>query len=224
MAVSDRYVVVKDPDTKELIIYDFTSQQTVKSVVHHELYDQAHRVLNIYVYAKSPAIYTKPVCKQHEELLDRACKKCDRLICVECDVHGTDCTDKRDGSLLSMNLVTVPSSLTFISEHETTSQCVSACYRQNGNLLKYKMEIGQLVELWTCDDVEDGDSLCTDSNGLIYVTTTSLKKIYVVSSQGELLQILSHDKLPSVLAGVPSIRDGVIAVPGWNDNKLCLLE
>jgi len=48
--------------------------------------------LDIDVYKKSPAIYTKPVCEQHEEILDRACKKCDRLICVECDVHGTDCT------------------------------------------------------------------------------------------------------------------------------------
>jgi len=32
------------------------------------------------------------VCEQHEEILDRACKKCDRLICNECDVYGTDCT------------------------------------------------------------------------------------------------------------------------------------
>jgi len=31
--------------------------------------------------------------------------------------------------------VTVPSSLTFISEHETTSSCLSACFRQNGDLL-----------------------------------------------------------------------------------------
>jgi len=39
---------------------------------------------------------------------------------------------------------------------------------------------------------------------------------------GELLQTLSHDKLPS--AGIPSIRDGVIAVPSWGVNKLCLFR
>jgi len=48
--------------------------------------------IDIEVYKQSPATYTKPVCEQHEEIVDRACKKCDRLICVECDVYGTDCT------------------------------------------------------------------------------------------------------------------------------------
>jgi len=46
----------------------------------------------------------------------------------------------------------------------------------------------------------------------------------VVLFTGELLQTLSHDKLPSDYTGVPSIRDGVIAVPGWSDNKLCLFR
>jgi len=53
-----------------------------------------------------------------------------------------------------------------------------------GKLQKYEIDNGQLVELWTCNDFEDGDSLCTDSNGLIYVAAKSLKKIYVVSFQG----------------------------------------
>jgi len=48
--------------------------------------------IDIEVYKQSPATYTKPVCEQHAEILVRACKKCDRLICVECDVHGTNCT------------------------------------------------------------------------------------------------------------------------------------
>jgi len=48
--------------------------------------------IDIDVYNQSPAIYTKPVCEQHEEVLIKACKKCDRLICNECDVHGADCT------------------------------------------------------------------------------------------------------------------------------------
>jgi len=51
-------------------------------------------------------------------------------------------------------------------------------------LQKFKIENGQLVELWTCNDIEDGYHLCTDSNGFIYVTTRFWKKIYVVSSQG----------------------------------------
>jgi len=51
-------------------------------------------------------------------------------------------------------------------------------------LQKYKIENGKLVELWTCDDIKGGYSLCTDSDGLIYVSTGFLKKIYVVSSQG----------------------------------------
>jgi len=51
-------------------------------------------------------------------------------------------------------------------------------------LQKFKIENGQLVELWTCNDIKDEYSLCTDSNGFIYVTTRFWKKIYVISSQG----------------------------------------
>jgi len=102
MAVSDRYVVVRNPDTKELIIYDFTSQQTNKSSYY---------------------------------------------------LHGLQFLP--DGSLLGI------------------------C---KGKLQKYRIENGQLVEIWTCDDFKNGHSLCTDSDKLIYVSTRSLKKIYVVSS------------------------------------------
>jgi len=45
----------------------------------------------------------------------------------------------------------------------------------------------------------------------------------VICFTGELLQTISHDKLPSEYIGVPSIRDGVIAVPGWRDN-MCLFR
>jgi len=41
---------------------------------------------------------------------------------------------------------------------------------------------------------------------------------------GELLQTLSHDRLPSEFAGIPSVKDGVVAVPGWKKNKLCLFR
>jgi len=103
--VSDRYVVVGNPDTNQLIIYDFTSQQTTKV-----------NFLNLLGLQFLP-----------------------------------------DGCLLGV--------------------CGS-------KLQKYKIKNGQLVELWTCDDLKGGYSLCTDSNGLIYVLAQSLKKIYVVSSQG----------------------------------------
>jgi len=104
MAVSDRYVVVRNPDIKELIIYDFASQQTNKN---------------------------------------------------SCYLLGLQFLP--DGCLLGV------------------------C---KGKLQKYRIENGQLVELWTCDDVKCGYSFCTDSDGLIYVAARSLKKIYVVSSQG----------------------------------------
>jgi len=105
MAVSDRYVVVTNPDTSQLIIYDLTSQQTEK--------------------------------------------------------------------ISSMNLL----GLQFGPDNNLLGVFGS-------KLRKYKIENGQLVELWTCDDIRDGYSLCTDSDGLIYVVGRSSKKIYVVSSQG----------------------------------------
>jgi len=40
---------------------------------------------------QSFAIYTKPVCEKHGEILIKACKKCDRLICNECDLYDADC-------------------------------------------------------------------------------------------------------------------------------------
>jgi len=60
--------------------------------LHKALYNESHDEIDIEVYKQAPATYTKPVCEQHEEVLIKACKKCDRLICNECDVHGTDCT------------------------------------------------------------------------------------------------------------------------------------
>jgi len=102
MTVSDRYVVVKNPDTRQLIIYDFTSLKTRKT-------DQYLLFIQFLP----------------------------------------------DGNLLGVG---------------------------EGKLQKYRIENGQLVELWTYDDIEDGYNLCTDSDKLIYVSTESLKKIYVVSS------------------------------------------
>jgi len=108
MTVSDRYVVVENPDTDQLIIYDFISQQT--------------------------------------------------------------------GKINSLNLLGL--------QFGPDSSLLGAC---GSKLKKYKIENGELVELWTCDDIKDGYSLCTDSDGLIYVTAKFLKKIYVVSSEGTVI-------------------------------------
>jgi len=53
-----------------------------------------------------------------------------------------------------------------------------------GKLHKHQIGAGQLVKLWTCNDIKGGYSLCTDSDRLIYVLAKSLKKLYVISPQG----------------------------------------
>jgi len=84
-----------------------------------------------------------------------------------------DFTSQRTEKISLMNLL----SLQFLPDG-----CLLGVFESK--LKKYKIENGELVKLWTCDDIEDGYSLCTDSNGLIYVTARSLKKMYVASSQG----------------------------------------
>jgi len=48
--------------------------------------------VDIDVYKRSPASYDKPMCEHHQEVLVRACQKCDKLICFECEIDGEDCT------------------------------------------------------------------------------------------------------------------------------------
>jgi len=57
---------------------------------------------------------------------------------------------------------------------------------------------------------------------MYYGVQPEMRSQQVPCFTGELLQTLSHDKLPP--AGVSSIRDGTMAVPGWDDNKLCLFK
>ncbi|KAF6022585.1 hypothetical protein EB796_019110 [Bugula neritina] len=55
-------------------------------------------------------------------------------------------------------------------------------------LVKYKIENGKLTTVWTCDDVTDGSKVCSDSNGLIYVSTKhNLKTVYIISPGGKTL-------------------------------------
>jgi len=107
MAVSDIYVVVNPPDTKELIIYDSMTKQT--ETVHPDVYPLGLHFLP-------------------------------------------------DGHLLG----------------------VGEC-----KLTKYKVENGKLTKVWTCDGVTDGYSVCTDSNGLIYLSTLTDKTICIISPIGK---------------------------------------
>jgi len=52
----------------------------------------SHKVVDIDVYKSSPKNFNKPTCEHHQEVLVRACKKCDKLICFECEIDGEDCT------------------------------------------------------------------------------------------------------------------------------------
>jgi len=56
------------------------------------MYGESHKEVDIDVYKRSPASYNKPTCEHHQEVLVRACKKCDKLICFDCEIDGYDCT------------------------------------------------------------------------------------------------------------------------------------
>jgi len=106
MSVSDRYVVVNHPDTKQLIIYDFITKQT--ETIHPD----------VYLFG----LHFLP-----------------------------------DGHLVGPG---------------------------GYKLIKYKIENGKLTTVWTCDGVTDGYSVCTDANGLIYVSGKGLKSLYIISLSG----------------------------------------
>jgi len=121
MAVSERYVVASHPDTKQLIIYDFTTKQT--ETIHPDVYPRGLHFLP-------------------------------------------------DGHLLG------------VDEYK---------------LIKYKLENGKLTKVWTCEDLADGYSVCTDSDGLIYVSGQNLKSIYIISSSGT---VCNKNKLEYIAHGM----------------------
>jgi len=52
-------------------------------------------------------------------------------------------------------------------------------------LFKFRIDNGNLTPIWACEEMVKSSGLCTDSNGLIYVTTyDSLKTMYIVSPEG----------------------------------------
>jgi len=56
----------------------------------------------------------------------------------------------------------------------------------------------------------------------IYLPTQS-EEIAFLYFTGSLLKKLVHDKLPKFV-GVISFQDGILAVPCWSVQKLCLFE
>ena len=76
------------------------AQSTGLFLVHHSIFQRhngyfgdEHRVISIEVYESSPAKYKKVFCEHHStEVLVKACKKCDRLTCVECDISEEYCS------------------------------------------------------------------------------------------------------------------------------------
>jgi len=57
-----------------------------------------------------------------------------------------------------------------------------------GKLIKYKIENRTLTTVWTCDDVTNGNKVCSDSNELIYVSAkNNLKTVYIMSPGGKTL-------------------------------------
>jgi len=108
MVVSEGYVVVNHPDTKQLIIYDFITKQT--ETTHPDVFPVGLHFLP-------------------------------------------------DGHLLGVG---------------------------GGKLMKYKVENGELTTVWTCEDVTNGNRVCSDSIGLIYVcTNNNLKTVYIISPEGK---------------------------------------
>ena len=53
---------------------------------HFDYFGGEHEVLSIQRYEQSPNKYKKVFCEPHEkEVLVKACEKCDKLICYDCD-------------------------------------------------------------------------------------------------------------------------------------------
>ena len=56
-------------------------------------FGEEHQVVSIEVYDSSPGKYKKVFCEHHKnEVLTKACKKCDKLTCVECDISEEYCS------------------------------------------------------------------------------------------------------------------------------------
>ena len=62
-------------------------------------------------------------------------------------------------------------------------------------LIKYRIKDGNLSKVWICQDLPYACGVCTDSDGLIYVSAFRNKKIYVVSPSGQFLNSSSAESL-----------------------------
>ena len=55
-------------------------------------FGNSHKVIPISEYETSSEKYKSVVCQGHNEEVIKACGKCSKLACVECDIYGVDCT------------------------------------------------------------------------------------------------------------------------------------
>ena len=59
---------------------------------------------------------------------------------------------------------------------------------QPQTLTRFRIENNQLTKVWTCDDLNFGFHVCTDSDSLIYVSTFNKEKtLYIISPSGGIL-------------------------------------
>ena len=53
------------------------------------------------------------------------------------------------------------------------------------NLTRYRLVDNQLTHFWTCDDVKDATTVCSDSDGYIYLCIAEAKMLYILSPDGK---------------------------------------
>ncbi|KAF6025942.1 hypothetical protein EB796_015754 [Bugula neritina] len=101
-------------------------------------------------------------------------------------------TGQNTSRLLNVSLVTVPSSLTFISEHETDGWCLAAHHRQDGDMLIGTSNGIQLLN-------RDGNELSEYSTSEEFNRTglgaavSAVSDRYVVASHPDTKQLILYD-------------------------------
>jgi len=86
--------------------------------------------------------------------------------------------------LLNVSLVTIPSSLTFISEHKTTARCYSANHRQDGDIL---LGTGKGIQLLS----RDGNELSEYSTREKRVTGVieTHQNVFILHREGDISKV-----------------------------------
>jgi len=138
--------------------------------------------------------------------------------------------DKR--SLLNISLVTVPSSLTFISEHETDDQCMAANHRQDGDILIGTDNGIQLLS-------RDGNELSEYSTSVKRVTGVieTPQNVFILHREGDIAkvdmclagditkrqQLFQFDRTGNVAAAM-AVSDRYVVVKNPDTNQLIIYD